>query len=98
MKRRTDHDRLKTTMWTDKSGLHLKKNLTFLKRKCVGYNVVDEDAKMAGAEAVLERIENLANCADGVYEVVVVNEKRDWESGYVEDWDYGLIPVKEKVR
>jgi hypothetical protein len=27
---------------------------------------------------------------DGVYEVVICNERRDWESGYIEDWDYRL--------
>ncbi len=35
--------RLRTTMWADKSGLHTKKSLTFLRRKSEGFNVLEDD-------------------------------------------------------
>jgi hypothetical protein len=44
---------------------------------------------------VFPRIINLDACADGIYTVLVCNERRDWESGYVEDYDYQLWPVSD---
>ena len=51
--------RVKTTTWADERGLHTKKSLTFLRRKCEGFNFLAEDASMIGAEDVLLRIVNL---------------------------------------
>lgn len=86
--------RLKTYSWSSKRGVHQRRDLLFLKRQCEGYNVVDEDVSNVGASDVVSRIVNLDACPDGVYEVVICNEKRDWESGYVEDYDYKLVAVK----
>lgn len=86
--------RLRTTAWRDKNGLHLKKSLTFLRRQCIGFNLLEEDAGAIGAEEVLPKIENLDECKDGIYMAVVCNESRDWESGYVDDYDYRLVPLE----
>jgi len=86
--------RLRTTVWNDKNGLHLKKSLTFLRRQCVGFNILGEDSDAIGVEEVLTKIENFNECEDGIYLVVVCNEHRDWESGYVEDYDYRLISLE----
>lgn len=83
--------RLKTTSWADKRGLHQKKSLTFLRRQCEGFNVLEEDAGAIGADEVLPRILNLNECADGIYNVVVCNESRDFETGYINDYDYKLV-------
>ena len=88
--------RLRTTMWADKTGLHTKKSLTFLRRKSEGFNVLEEDASAAGVEEVLPRILNLDECPDGVYEVVVCNESRDYETGSVDDYDYRLVTANYK--
>ena len=89
--------RVKTTMWTDKRGLHIKKSLTFLRRQCEGFNVLEEDAGMAGADDVLPRILNLDQCEDGIYEVVTCNESRDWETGYVDGYDYQLVTANTSI-
>lgn len=86
--------RLRTTAWSDKRGLHLKKSLTFLRRQCTGFNILEEDASAIGAEEVLPRILNLDDVEDGTYYVVTCNESRDWESGYVDDYDYRLVPLE----
>lgn len=86
--------RLRTTVWSDKSGLHLKKSLTFLRRQCVGFNILEEDSGAIGAEEVFPKIENLDECKDGIYVVVVCNESHDYESGYVDDYDYRLVPLE----
>lgn len=83
--------RVKTTVWADKRGLYTKKSLTFLRRQCEGFNVLAEDACMIGAEEVLPRIVNLDGVEDGIYEVVVCNESHDYETGYVDDYDYRLV-------
>lgn len=83
--------RLTTTAWKDSRGVHLKKSLNFLKRKCKGFNILDEDCSMVGAEEVIPRITNIDTVDDGIYRVVTCNESRDWESGCVDGYDYKLI-------
>lgn len=87
--------RLRTTTWADKRGLHIKKSLVFLRKQCAGFNILEEDAQAVGADYVLTRILNLAECGDGLYEVVACNESHDWETGYVDDYDYRLVPVTQ---
>ena len=89
--------RVKTAVWEDKRGLHTKKSLTFLRRQCEGFNVLAEDASAIGAEEVLSRILNLDEVEDGIYEVVVCNESHDYETGYVDDYDYRLVMPNAKV-
>jgi len=86
--------RLTTSVWHDKNGVHIDKTLRFLKRKCVGYNILYEDCCMAGAADVVKNITNLNECKDGVYQVVTCNESSDWETPHIlDDYDYKLIPV-----
>jgi hypothetical protein len=87
--------RVSTTMWQDRKGLHIRKDLTFLRRQCVGHNVLADDLDNGGAECIYPRIRNLDTAKDGVYEVVMYNFQRDWESGLVEDWDYRLDKLED---
>ena len=87
--------RLRTTLWMDHKGFHLKKDLTFLKRQCLGHNILADDLENCGACDVYPRILDISTAEDGVYEVVTCNESRDWESGYVEDWDYRLKRIDD---
>jgi hypothetical protein len=89
--------RLRTTLWADRKGFHLKKDLTFLKRQCLGYNILADDLENSGARDVYPRILNLSTAEDGVYEVVKCYESRVWESCYVEDWDYRLKRIDDDV-
>lgn len=85
--------RLKTSAWSDGKGIHIKRSLTYLRRQCAGFNGLEEDAMMAGAEQAIKNIINLSDCNDGVYEVVMCNVSKDFETGYADDWDYKLVPV-----
>lgn len=87
--------RLTTSYWQDDRGLHFKKSLNFLRRKCTGYNVLAEDAAILGVFAVLTRIINLDQYRDGIFSVVTCNEDRDWESDCIEDYDYKLVPFEQ---
>ena len=84
---------LVTTYWSDNRGLHTRKSLRILKRKCRGVTIVFEDAHSFGVEEVLKKIDNLYTYPDGMYQVIVTNTQRDWETGYIEDYDYSLVPV-----
>jgi hypothetical protein len=89
--------RLVTSYWHNRSGVHIKRSLTYLKRQCKGYNILDEDVSNCDAETVLSHIVNINECEDGVYQVVTCNESHDWEMPHIiDDYDYKLIPHDEK--
>lgn len=80
-----------TSYWHDKNGAYAKKSLKVLKRKSWGYNILLEECGMNGAE-VIGRILNFNEVNDGIYELIVCNISKDWETGYVDDWDLKLVP------
>ena len=84
--------RLKTSTWSDKRGVYLKKSITYLRRLSKGYLILEEDTKNIGTE-VIEDIINLDECSDGVYEVATCNEQYDWETGYIDSYDYKLVRI-----
>jgi len=71
--------------------------LTFLRRKCSGLNFVELDTQNDGAEMTLTMIQNLECLEDGIYEIIVVNEHYDWESGILDGYDYKLVPEQEQL-
>lgn len=87
--------RLTTSAWSDKRGLHLKKSLTYLKRKSTGWNALADEADAAGDLNASDSIINLDECEDGVYEVVTCNHSHDWETGIIDGYDFKLIPFVE---
>jgi hypothetical protein len=89
--------RVTTRYWSDRRGIYMRKSLLFMKRKSFGYNVLKEDSSNMGADEVVPRILNLNEVEDGLYELYVVNEVKDWETGCVEEWDYKLFPYTEEV-
>lgn len=83
--------KLVTSSWHDKRGLHIRRDLLSVKRKSSGHQCLEEDCSMISPDEVWTRIVNLHECKDGLYEVVICNESKDWETGYVEDYDYRLV-------
>ena len=89
--------RVKTSTWiSDKGIISLRKDIIPIKRKSKGYQILQEDAANIGVLEVVDKIVNLDEISDGLYEIITVNEFRDWESGYIEDYDYKLIPFDNK--
>lgn len=84
--------KLTTATWADKRGLHTKKSIIYLRRKCTGFNMLEEEDSAVGAVDAVNSIINLDECVDGIYEVVACNETHDWESGHVDGYDLKLIP------
>ena len=84
--------RLRRSWWRDIHGLHQRTDLRYLKRACVGYNILADDAMNIGAEEVVPKITNLDECQDVIYYVNTCNIHRDWETGCIEEYDYMLVP------
>lgn len=86
--------RLTTSVWHDSNGVHVKKTLRYLRKQCIGYNILDEDCSNGGALETVNRIVNLDDCKNGVYRVETCNEFAAWETPHIiEDYDYKLVPV-----
>lgn len=71
-----------------------KKTVRRLKRKSFGYSQLESIYGFDTEEDPL--IENLLNVSDGVYQLVMCNIYKDCETGYIEDWDWKLIPYNEE--
>ena len=89
--------RLERSYWSDKRGVHIRTDITFVKRLCRDFNILEEDCKDSSAEDVVPRIINLDKIKDGVYEVTICNENHDHETGYIDDYDYRLIPFQPEA-
>jgi hypothetical protein len=87
--------KLQTSAWRDRTGIHWKQSLTFLRRQCSGFNLLEEDAGCIGVEDIIPKIINLRECSDGVYECIACNESRDWETGTIDDYDYKLVALTQ---
>ena len=84
--------RLTTSAWADKRGLHLQRNIRYMRKLCIGYNVLSENVDTVDAMYVIKRIVNLDKCSDGIYEVMTCNQSTDFETGYVDGYDFRLVP------
>ncbi len=87
-KRNETHFFIKVSIchWNDKNGLHMRKDIRVLSRKS-GKSWVewfDEDCSNSGANFIYKNFKDLE---EGEYKVTI-QEHRDWETGYVDDWTY----------
>ena len=90
--------RVKTSYWSDDRGIHIRKDLNFLKRKSTpqGIEFVKEDLLNSGEDCVVPLILNLNDVSDGVYQLMMVNINTDYWTGYIDDFDYKLIEYNEE--
>jgi phage FluMu gp28-like protein len=76
----------------------MKRSLRLLKRPSTAKWTFIDDCRETDATVVVQRITNLHECNDGLFEVIMTNEQRDWETGCVEDWDYELRRITDDER
>ncbi len=86
--------RLKTAYWKTERGLHCRKDLIRMRRLSFDFQILEEDSANIGVDEVLQKIVNLSECKDGLYTVATCNERHDWETGYLDDYDYRLVPFE----
>lgn len=64
-------------------------------KKLTGYDLIHEEVGNIGIQEALENILNLGEVQNGVYELVIGHRSYDIETGYLDDWDFRLIPYVE---
>lgn len=87
--------RLTTSVYSNKDKVTFKKELYFYKRPNPEHlpgSIIDDLRDSAYPD---QRIINLYEVPDGIYEVIWCNISHDWETGYVDNWDLKLIPWEE---
>lgn len=89
---------IRTSCWSDEKGLYQTKSIKFLKRKSTGFNFIEEDISNIGPDLVINNIIDFNKAKDGKYQLIMCNYFTDHETGYVEDWDYKLIPHKDEKK
>ena len=82
--------RIQDSYYKTYRGVAFKREMNVLKRKSVGCNLVEEC--FDDVECDICRIQNFDAEPPGIYEVMVCNESRDWETGWLDDWEYKLVP------
>jgi hypothetical protein len=85
--------RLSTSYWITNGSLRRTQSITVMRRQSVGYQPIEEDASNIGVNEVFSKIVNLDGLVDGLYEVILCDESHDWETGYLDDYNYKLVPV-----
>jgi hypothetical protein len=87
--------RLSTEYYKRGERFYCSRIISPLARMSKGYRPFSEDVSNIGVQNAMESLVNLSECPDGIYEVVICNESRDWESGIVDDYDLMLVEYKE---
>lgn len=86
--------RLKTSWWRSPRGMHQRRDITFLTRKCEGFSPLREDLDNVNPNEIL--IENLNDCQDGVYQVLLIPDRYDYMSGELDEWHYRLQKLEDE--
>jgi len=81
------------TTWYSNGRLENKQGIRLLKKKscpgCLMCGWILEDMDMRPHHVILPEI-----ISGALYTVVSINETRDWETGYVDDWDLLVKPLE----
>lgn len=65
-------------------------------QKLTTYDVLRDECDNVGICDGLENILNLNSVKDGKYYLQPINISKDIETGYIDDWDFKLIPFDEE--
>lgn len=84
--------RVKTSIWKSGRGLHIKRDVIYLKRSSQGMNFLEEELDSVGAEEAFYNIANITSVEDGIYELIPTNFHRDFETGIVDEVLWSLVP------
>jgi hypothetical protein len=80
--------RVSVCYYHDDNGLHMRKDIRYLKRKSPkgSLTFIQMDASEGGADCAYKNFKDLD---EGIYKVTV-HTTTDWETGYVDDWNYQI--------
>lgn len=73
-------------------------NITPMRSLSNGEFNFDDEISQSDVESTLDLIENLHDVEDGYYQVIYTNISRDFESGYIDDYNLKLIPYEKETK
>jgi hypothetical protein len=54
-----------------------------------------DDCQQVGTQEAIENILNINTVKDGLYQLVFCNVSKDCETGYIDDFNFKLVPYEE---
>lgn len=88
--------KVSTCCYSSNRGIHSRKDIVFLSRKSKSkHNLLVEEADACDPTWAFSKITNLNDLPDGIYSLETCNEHRDFETGYIDDYDFKLVPYEE---
>jgi hypothetical protein len=85
------------TFYLDKNNnINARTEMRLLRRESCIYGWIDDFFLNIDAEALQAMFTGRELKHGCVYEVVIINEQKDYETGVVDDWDYDFKLVEEK--
>ncbi len=90
--------RVSTSYYYSRDALNCLKRISLLKRRSskeAQYWFSEENA-MAGSDGLFKSIININKVEDGIYTLDICNISKDWETGYLDSWDWVLTPVEQE--
>ena len=89
--------RITTEYYRDKNNnLNYHRKIKLMKRMstCNINSHIDSDIEDSGVESFINSIVNFRDADDGLYELKIINETHDFESGIIDGWDWKLFKIK----
>lgn len=77
-----------------KAAFTVVRSIKVLRRLSNGHDILSEDVSMTGADAVEKKIVNFRDVAPGLYTLITINARRDFETGIIDDYGYKLVPYE----
>jgi hypothetical protein len=64
-------------------------------KKKTDVDYLHDDCQQVGTQEAIENILNIHTVEDGIHQLVMCNVSKDWETGYVDDFNFKLVPFEE---
>lgn len=92
--------RLSTSYFRRGNNIVMEKSIRTLKKSSNGYDTLNEECDMIGAEDMIHNIVNFNTCDDGIYQLLINDWSTDWETGIIDSVNFKLVPydkIKEEA-
>lgn len=81
---------VRTSVYKTKRGLSVRRDVSVMRKFSGPRSLLFDDMSAGDASDTAERILNLHEVGDGLFRLVPVNVKLDWESGCIDNYDFKL--------
>lgn len=70
------------------------RTIRVIKRK-TEYDLLHNDCQNVGIQEAIENIVNINKVDDGLYQLIMVNVSKDYETGHIDDFNFNLVKYEE---